>query len=293
MPAGMVGRIGVAVSGADGNRVYALVENENGGLFVSDDAGASWKLMNARAQRPPARVLLHARLRRSEPTRTSSTCRTRRCSARPTPARRWRRSARARTATTTTCGSTPTTPTTSSTATTAAARSPSTRRRRRAQVDVERPGLSDRAVLPRGHHRAPAVPRLRLAAGQHARLCVPSDTNLGGGFGRIPPVAPYQAGGGEPGYIAPAPDRHRPLLRRHQQRRLPDPLQQAHRRAEGGGRVSRASSPASRRRTSRSAGSGPTRSSSPTPIRTCSTRRRSASGRPPTAATRGRRSAAI
>ncbi len=43
----MVGRIGVAVSGADGNRVYALVENENGGLFVSDDAGASWKLMNA------------------------------------------------------------------------------------------------------------------------------------------------------------------------------------------------------------------------------------------------------
>ncbi|MBK5257252.1 MAG: glycosyl hydrolase, partial [Vicinamibacteria bacterium] len=47
MPEGMVGRIGVAVSGADGNRVYALVENENGGLFVSDDAGASWKLMNA------------------------------------------------------------------------------------------------------------------------------------------------------------------------------------------------------------------------------------------------------
>ncbi len=47
MPSGMVGRIGVAVSGADGSRVYALVENENGGLFVSDDAGASWKLMNA------------------------------------------------------------------------------------------------------------------------------------------------------------------------------------------------------------------------------------------------------
>jgi photosystem II stability/assembly factor-like uncharacterized protein len=46
MPAGMVGRIGVALTAADSNRVYALVENENGGLFVSDDAGASWKLMN-------------------------------------------------------------------------------------------------------------------------------------------------------------------------------------------------------------------------------------------------------
>ena len=47
MPAGMVGRIGVANTRADSNRVYALVENENGGLFVSDDAGATWKLMNA------------------------------------------------------------------------------------------------------------------------------------------------------------------------------------------------------------------------------------------------------
>ncbi len=47
MPTGMVGRIGVANTKADSNRVYALVENENGGLFVSDDAGASWRLMNA------------------------------------------------------------------------------------------------------------------------------------------------------------------------------------------------------------------------------------------------------
>ncbi len=43
---GLVGRIGVSVSGANSNRVYALVENENGGLFVSDDAGASWRLTN-------------------------------------------------------------------------------------------------------------------------------------------------------------------------------------------------------------------------------------------------------
>lgn len=46
MPAGVIGRIGVAVSPADSTRVYALVENENGGLFRSDDAGASWKLVN-------------------------------------------------------------------------------------------------------------------------------------------------------------------------------------------------------------------------------------------------------
>ena len=46
MPAGVIGRIGVAVSGADSNRVYALVENENGGLLSSDDAGATWTMVN-------------------------------------------------------------------------------------------------------------------------------------------------------------------------------------------------------------------------------------------------------
>ena len=46
LPAGTVGRIGVAVSGANAKRVYALVENEKGGLFRSDDAGATWTLAN-------------------------------------------------------------------------------------------------------------------------------------------------------------------------------------------------------------------------------------------------------
>ena len=46
MPAGVDGKIGVAVSPVDPNRVFALVENENGGLFRSDDAGATWQLVN-------------------------------------------------------------------------------------------------------------------------------------------------------------------------------------------------------------------------------------------------------
>jgi photosystem II stability/assembly factor-like uncharacterized protein len=47
LPAGIDGKIGVSVSGADPNRVYAEVENENGGLFRSDDAGATWSLVNS------------------------------------------------------------------------------------------------------------------------------------------------------------------------------------------------------------------------------------------------------
>ena len=43
---GVVGRIGVAVSPASPERVYALVEHEAGGLFSSDDAGATWTLVN-------------------------------------------------------------------------------------------------------------------------------------------------------------------------------------------------------------------------------------------------------
>ena len=41
LPQGIIGKIGVAVS-ADSNRVYALVEAEDGGLFRSEDAGATW-----------------------------------------------------------------------------------------------------------------------------------------------------------------------------------------------------------------------------------------------------------
>jgi photosystem II stability/assembly factor-like uncharacterized protein len=47
LPEGTVGKIGVTVSGADPNRVWAIVENENGGVFRSDDAGRSWSLVNS------------------------------------------------------------------------------------------------------------------------------------------------------------------------------------------------------------------------------------------------------
>jgi photosystem II stability/assembly factor-like uncharacterized protein len=43
LPKGLWGRSSVSVSGADSNRVYAIVENENGGVFLSDDAGTTWK----------------------------------------------------------------------------------------------------------------------------------------------------------------------------------------------------------------------------------------------------------
>jgi photosystem II stability/assembly factor-like uncharacterized protein len=42
----VLGNIGISVSGADSNRVYAIVEAKEGGLFLSSDAGATWTLAN-------------------------------------------------------------------------------------------------------------------------------------------------------------------------------------------------------------------------------------------------------
>jgi len=46
LPKPLWGKVGVSVSGADANRVYAIIEAPDGGVFVSDDAGRSWKLIN-------------------------------------------------------------------------------------------------------------------------------------------------------------------------------------------------------------------------------------------------------
>ena len=48
LPKGMLGKIGLSVSGADANRVYAQIEAEDGGFFSSDDAGGTWKRVTDR-----------------------------------------------------------------------------------------------------------------------------------------------------------------------------------------------------------------------------------------------------
>ncbi|MFZ0860207.1 MAG: hypothetical protein WCA27_01055 [Candidatus Sulfotelmatobacter sp.] len=45
VPEGVLGRIGVTVSGANPSRVWAVIEAEKGGIYRSDDGGDSWHLM--------------------------------------------------------------------------------------------------------------------------------------------------------------------------------------------------------------------------------------------------------
>ncbi len=46
LPKGVWGRVGVAVSGADPQRVYALIEAAEGGLYSSSDGGETWNRVN-------------------------------------------------------------------------------------------------------------------------------------------------------------------------------------------------------------------------------------------------------
>ncbi len=46
LPTGPVGKIGVTVSGGRADRVWALIEAEDGALFRSDDGGATWQRMS-------------------------------------------------------------------------------------------------------------------------------------------------------------------------------------------------------------------------------------------------------
>lgn len=46
LPKGTWGIVGVSVSSVNSNRVYAIIENDNGGVYRSDDAGATWRKMN-------------------------------------------------------------------------------------------------------------------------------------------------------------------------------------------------------------------------------------------------------
>ncbi len=47
LPKGVWGIVGMAVSQANTDKVYSLVENPGGGLFVSNDAGQNWTLVNS------------------------------------------------------------------------------------------------------------------------------------------------------------------------------------------------------------------------------------------------------
>jgi len=46
LPKGTWGISGVSVSSVNSSRVYAIIENENGGVYRSDDGGATWRKMN-------------------------------------------------------------------------------------------------------------------------------------------------------------------------------------------------------------------------------------------------------
>lgn len=46
LPQGVLGKIDIAVSGANSERVYALIEAKSGGVFRSDDGGETWQRVN-------------------------------------------------------------------------------------------------------------------------------------------------------------------------------------------------------------------------------------------------------
>jgi photosystem II stability/assembly factor-like uncharacterized protein len=47
LPTGIWGKVGVAVSPVDPNRVWAIIEHEEGGVFRSDDGGRTWERTNS------------------------------------------------------------------------------------------------------------------------------------------------------------------------------------------------------------------------------------------------------
>lgn len=201
LPSGVVGRIGVAVSGADSSRVYALVENERGGLFVSDDAGATWRLMNeARSIRQRAFYYTHVfadpgqkdvvYLQNTSLFRSTDAGRTLASIGQGTHGDHhdlWIDPDDSDHVIDGNDGG--------------GAVSFNISARQRTWSDQDFPTAQFYHVATTAH-----VPFHVCGSQQdNSTLCVPSDTALFGGFGRIPPEAPYQAGGGEPGYIAPHP----------------------------------------------------------------------------------------
>ncbi len=234
MPAGMVGRIGLANTKADSNRVYALVENENGGLFVSDDAGASWKLINeSRAVRQRAFYYTHVF---GDPSNKDVVYMQNTSLFRSTDGGK----------------------------TTVQVGQNTHGDHHDLWVDPDDPNhvvdgndgggaitydinsrvpnwsAQDFPTAQWYHVITTAHLPFHVCGSQqdNSTLCVPSNTNApGGGFGGIPPVAPYQVGRRRARLHRHARDRSGHLLRRHQQRLVPDPPQPPHRRVQGSRRL--------------------------------------------------------
>jgi photosystem II stability/assembly factor-like uncharacterized protein len=200
LPSGVVGRIGVALTAADSNRVYALVENAAGGLFVSDDAGATWKLMNdSRTVRQRAFYYthVHADQRNKDLVYLLNTAMFRSTDA-------------GKTLTSVGQGTHGdfhdlwTDPDDSDHLVVAndggGAITFNIAFAERGWSDQDFPTAQWYHVITTAH-----LPFHVCGSQQdNSTLCVASNTNAGGGgFGGVPPLPSYQVGGGEPGYIAP------------------------------------------------------------------------------------------
>ena len=121
----------------------------------------------------------------------------------------------------------------------------------RAQRELDGAGLPDRAVLPRDHDDARAVPRLRRAAGQQHAVRAeqhrrPAADGGGGGRG-TPRRASYQRRRRRARLHRARSERPRHVLRRRQQRLVPDAATIAAPANRARSAPIRASSPASRR----------------------------------------------
>ncbi len=288
LPQGVVGRIGVALTKADSNRVYALVENEKGGLYVSDDAGATWRLMNESRnvrQRAFYYTHVHGDPRNKDTVYMLNTALFRSTDAGKTIAQvgqgthgdhhdLWVDPDDSDHIVVGNDGG--------------GAISYNISSAQRTWSDQDFPTAQWYHVVTTAH-----LPFHVCGAQQdNSTLCVPSNTNAGGGgFGGAPPAAPYPVGGGEPGTSR--------QTARIPMCSLPAPTTGPSSRAITGERASSRksgrihdSSRASRPRTSKSVGSGRIRSSSRPLTPRFSTPARNASGGPQTAAIRGRRSAA-
>ncbi|MGE5246567.1 MAG: VPS10 domain-containing protein [Betaproteobacteria bacterium] len=207
LPQGVVGKMTVSVSGADSNRVYLLEENAHGGLFVSDDAGATWKLVNdGHNIRQRAFYYTHVF---ADPVDKDTVYMLNTSAFRSTDGGKtlqnigrgthgdfhdlWIDPDDAKHVMIGNDGG-------GAITFDIAAKPPTWSEEDYATAQFYH-------VITTKH-----VPYHVCGAQQdNTTLCVPSDTGpggvgaVGGGFGRIPPEAPYPVGGGEPGYIAPDP----------------------------------------------------------------------------------------